>query len=137
MWQTKYASAVPKHLGVGVNFRPCSEGYFFSGSPQSVLSPHLILALQLGLSLPQKGNTYHYYACLFLQDYSMILWQNLSSSSQHDYSSIYLEQSSKIVKIRFLDGYLLSEHKNPIFSWNSFFQWTCKYFVIFENFLFC
>ena len=22
MWQTKYASAVPKNLGVGVNFRP-------------------------------------------------------------------------------------------------------------------
>jgi hypothetical protein len=30
MWQTKYASAVPKHLGVGVNFRTCSEGYFLS-----------------------------------------------------------------------------------------------------------
>ena len=27
MWQTKYASAVPKNLGVVVNFRPCSEGY--------------------------------------------------------------------------------------------------------------
>ena len=26
MWQTKYALAVPKNLGVGVNFRPCSEG---------------------------------------------------------------------------------------------------------------
>ena len=33
MWQTKYASAVPKNLGVGVNFRPCSEGYFLSGRP--------------------------------------------------------------------------------------------------------
>ena len=31
MWQTKYASTVPKNLGVGVNFRPCSEGYFLSG----------------------------------------------------------------------------------------------------------
>ena len=30
MWQTKYALAVSKNLGVGVNFRPCSEGYFFS-----------------------------------------------------------------------------------------------------------
>ena len=28
MWQTKYASAVPKNLGVGVDFRPCSEGDF-------------------------------------------------------------------------------------------------------------
>ena len=28
MWQTKYALAVPKNLGLGLNFRPCSEGYF-------------------------------------------------------------------------------------------------------------
>ena len=27
MWQKKYASAIPKNFGVGVNFRPCSEGY--------------------------------------------------------------------------------------------------------------
>jgi hypothetical protein len=33
MWQTKYALAVPKSLGVGVNFRLCSEGYFLSGHP--------------------------------------------------------------------------------------------------------
>ena len=37
MWQTNYASAVPKTLGVGVSFRPCSEGYFLSGRPQSVV----------------------------------------------------------------------------------------------------
>ena len=30
MWQTKYASAVPKDLGLGLNFRPC---YFLSGRP--------------------------------------------------------------------------------------------------------
>ena len=24
MWQTKYVSAVPKNLGLGLNFRPCS-----------------------------------------------------------------------------------------------------------------
>ena len=36
MWQTKYASAIPKSLGLGLNFRHCSEGYFFSGRPQSV-----------------------------------------------------------------------------------------------------
>ena len=29
----KYASAVPKNLGVGVDFRPCSEGDFLTGSP--------------------------------------------------------------------------------------------------------
>ena len=28
MWQTKYALAVPKNLGVGVDFQPCSEDDF-------------------------------------------------------------------------------------------------------------
>ena len=36
MQQTKYFLAVPKNLGLGLNFRPCSEGYFLSGRPQSV-----------------------------------------------------------------------------------------------------
>ena len=40
MWQTKYAAAIPKNLGVGVNFRPCCEGRFLSGRPQSVSLPH-------------------------------------------------------------------------------------------------
>ena len=31
--ETKYASVVPKNLGLGLNFRPCSEGYFLSGRP--------------------------------------------------------------------------------------------------------
>jgi hypothetical protein len=33
MWQTKYALAVAKNLGVGVNFGSCSEGYFLYGRP--------------------------------------------------------------------------------------------------------
>ena len=35
MWQTKYASAVLKNLGVGVNFGRAvgSEGDFFTGCP--------------------------------------------------------------------------------------------------------
>ena len=28
MWQTKYASAIPKNLGLGLNFRPCSDRLF-------------------------------------------------------------------------------------------------------------
>ena len=36
MWQTKYALAVTKNLGLEFNFRPCSEGYFLSRCPQSV-----------------------------------------------------------------------------------------------------
>ena len=39
MWQTKYALAVPKNLGLGFYFRPCSEGNFLTGRPQSVLHP--------------------------------------------------------------------------------------------------
>ena len=30
MFQTKYASAVPKNWGLGLNFQPYSEGYFLS-----------------------------------------------------------------------------------------------------------
>ena len=33
MWQTKYASAVPKNLGLGFDFRPCSEGDFLTERP--------------------------------------------------------------------------------------------------------
>ena len=40
MWQTKYALAVPKKLGLGLNFRTCSEDYFFSGHPQSMFQSH-------------------------------------------------------------------------------------------------
>ena len=32
MWQTKYALAEPKNLGLGLNFRLCSYGYFFRAS---------------------------------------------------------------------------------------------------------
>jgi hypothetical protein len=33
MRQTKYASAVPINLGLGLNFWPCSEDYFLSVRP--------------------------------------------------------------------------------------------------------
>ena len=33
MWQTKYALTVPKNLGVGVDFRLCSEDNFLTGCP--------------------------------------------------------------------------------------------------------
>ena len=46
MWQTKYAAAVPKNLGVGVNFRPCSEGYLLSERPWSVPQPIGIKSLE-------------------------------------------------------------------------------------------
>ena len=36
MWQTKYASAVPKDLGLGFDFRPYSEGDFLTGRLLSV-----------------------------------------------------------------------------------------------------
>ena len=37
MWQTKYTLAVPENWGVGVDFRPLSEGVFLSGRPSSVI----------------------------------------------------------------------------------------------------
>ena len=36
MWQEKYALAVPNNLGLGLNFWPCSEGFFLSGRPKPV-----------------------------------------------------------------------------------------------------
>ena len=30
MWQTKYAAVIPKNMGLGLNFRLCSEGYLLS-----------------------------------------------------------------------------------------------------------
>ena len=33
MWQTKYTLAVPKNLGLELNFRLCNEDYFLSGRP--------------------------------------------------------------------------------------------------------
>ena len=33
MWQTKYALAVPKNLGLGFDFGPCSEGDFLTWRP--------------------------------------------------------------------------------------------------------
>ena len=36
MWQTKYALAVPTNLGLGFDFRPCSEGNFLTECPYSV-----------------------------------------------------------------------------------------------------
>ena len=33
MWQIKYALAIPKNLGVGVDFQPCSEDDFLTGRP--------------------------------------------------------------------------------------------------------
>ena len=36
MWQTRYALAIPKNLGVGVDFRLYSEGDFLTGRLSSV-----------------------------------------------------------------------------------------------------
>ena len=43
--------ALPKNLGLGLNFRPCSEGYFLSGRPQSVAhSFHQIVTITLTIA---------------------------------------------------------------------------------------
>ena len=53
MWQTKYASAVPKNLGF--DFWPCSEGDFLTGRPLSVplaLTNALASGAPLGFRYP-------------------------------------------------------------------------------------
>ena len=52
MWQTNYASAVPKNLGVGVDFRPCSEGNFLTGRPQSLAMGNPWLNLRVNIKHP-------------------------------------------------------------------------------------
>ena len=57
MWQTKYASAVPKNLGLGLNFRPCSEGYFLVPSNKNChLEPNFEPQFIIGLT----SNRGHY-----------------------------------------------------------------------------
>ena len=46
MWRTKYALAVSINLGLGFDFRPCSECDFLPGRPQSVYMGDLIFIFQ-------------------------------------------------------------------------------------------
>ena len=55
MWQTKYASAIPKNLGVGVDFRSCSEGNFLTGRPYSG-RPYSVHAIKLSLRIQEDFN---------------------------------------------------------------------------------
>ena len=77
MWQTKYASAVHKNSGVGVDFRPCSEDDFLTGRPQSVMGSHpkRIRGQLVKMSVPTdyiltaqllQGHTWHLYQFLKL-----------------------------------------------------------------------
>ena len=52
---TKYAAAIPKNLGLGLNFRPCSEGYF--------LSVNLITNVQLAMevSIDEERTHCHFF----------------------------------------------------------------------------
>ena len=45
--EEKNASAIPKNLGVGVNFRQCSEGCFLSGS--TTLWASVVHRFELGM----------------------------------------------------------------------------------------
>ena len=47
MWQTNYASTVPKNLGVEGNFRLCSEGDFLTGRLCSLCFVILMYFLQI------------------------------------------------------------------------------------------
>ena len=54
MWQTKYAATIPKNLGLGLSFRPCSEGYFLSGLPQSVAQNIRVCSIGLFSHFPKS-----------------------------------------------------------------------------------
>ena len=60
MWPTKYALAV--NLGLGLNFRPCSESYFISGRPYSVVhrkcSAVILLATKQNISMFVSKDSY-------------------------------------------------------------------------------
>ena len=58
MWQAKYALAVPKNLGLGLNFRLYSEGYFLSGRPQSMGDTFVMLFFHHCI-VTQVGNLQH------------------------------------------------------------------------------
>ena len=56
MRQTKYASAVPKNLGLGFDFRPCSGGDFLTGRPYLVRVLKQVTATSL--STKKEGPKY-------------------------------------------------------------------------------
>ena len=65
MWQTKYASAVPKNLGLGVDFWPCSEGELLTVRPQSVVKGIKITRLAYILSFLCKGKSCKAALCIY------------------------------------------------------------------------
>ena len=54
MLRTKYACAVPKNLGVGMNFRPCSDRLFPLWA--SVVRASELLSFQIFVILNSSGN---------------------------------------------------------------------------------
>ena len=62
MWQTKYALAVPKSLEVEMDFRPCSEGDFYTGSSTDTIVIVIDDALSYTALAPNSLNRHQ--ACL-------------------------------------------------------------------------
>ena len=108
VWQTKYAATVPKNLGLGLNFWPCSEGYFLSGRPQSVHS---------GTSFQNS-----YYAYDTLRNNLMTI--NISSAN-----SVQLERSKRFImkKKRHYVLHLFSKLAKTLPAENFFYR---EYFSI-------
>ena len=61
MWQTKYALAVPKKLGVGVDFWLCSEDNFLTGASVVPVSDDSV-EISWPLSIFKKKTQIHYLA---------------------------------------------------------------------------
>ena len=82
MWQTKYAATIPKNLGLGLNFGPCSEGYFLSGRPYSVvprisgqMEEQFIILCYLGKKLFLPLTFHLYFDKLILLMWRPIHWE--------------------------------------------------------------
>ena len=98
MWQTRYALAVPKNLGLGQNFLPCSEGYFLSGCPQSVAmandkqkkNPHFCQNWNWSLLLPSKWN---------LQWFGLFCIDTMGSCNYQQQKFVLTESALSIFKI--------------------------------------
>ena len=88
MWPTKYASAIPKNLGVGDDFRPYREGDFLTRRPYSV-GPRISVCPPRGSELKKARTLLHKSFQLIVFDASYI----------HSVSVIYMNTELKAVKI--------------------------------------
>ena len=126
MWQTKYAAAIPKNLGVGVNFRPCS-------AVKAVSS--------LGVRSPWYGGSIHalrMYLLNFVErDFCLQLWLkptrqiwHNSISTNYKWWQLWAIFSKPLWSYNALVFLLLKFHR--IFLKNIYCLHACILWILFE-----